>query len=166
MKLMKLVGLFAIVATSGCQTYRMQQEQARNDAAASYNQERMRVVQGRVESMESENSRLLREVQELRAEVNRCNSQISQLNSNMQALEAKQVREMKKTIAEVEKILNSSSRRGSSSNRGPGRMHTVQSGHTLSTIAQAYGSTVKTIKKANNLDSDVIFVGQKLFIPE
>jgi LysM repeat protein len=42
----------------------------------------------------------------------------------------------------------------------------VQSGHTLSAIAQAYSTNVSAIKKANNLKSDNIYVGQKLFIPE
>jgi LysM repeat protein len=47
-----------------------------------------------------------------------------------------------------------------------GRVHKVESGHTLSSIAQAYGSTVKAIKTANNLNSDVIYVGQELIIPD
>jgi LysM repeat protein len=42
----------------------------------------------------------------------------------------------------------------------------VESGHTLSAIAVAYGSTVKAIKEANQLSSDNIYIGQKLFIPE
>ena len=47
-----------------------------------------------------------------------------------------------------------------------GHEHVVESGHTLSVIAQAYGTTVDAIKKSNDLKSDVIYVGQKLFIPE
>jgi len=42
----------------------------------------------------------------------------------------------------------------------------VEAGHTLSAIAQAYGTSVDAIKKANNLKSDSIYVGQKLFIPQ
>lgn len=41
----------------------------------------------------------------------------------------------------------------------------VQSGDTLSVIAQAYGTTVTAIKKANRLNSSVIRVGQMLKIP-
>ena len=50
--------------------------------------------------------------------------------------------------------------------RGSGHEHVVESGHTLSAIAVAYGSTVKAIQEANQLSSDNIYIGQKLFIPE
>ncbi len=41
----------------------------------------------------------------------------------------------------------------------------VRSGDTLSVIAQAFGVSVNSIKRANNLSSDIIRVGQKLTIP-
>ncbi len=47
-----------------------------------------------------------------------------------------------------------------------GYEHKVQSGQTLSAIAQAYGASVEKIKKANGLKNDVIRVGQTLFIPD
>ena len=47
-----------------------------------------------------------------------------------------------------------------------GYEHKVQSGQTLSAIAQAYGVSIDKIKKANGLKNDVIRVGQKLFIPD
>ena len=53
-----------------------------------------------------------------------------------------------------------------SDNSISGREHIVEAGHTLSAIAIAYGASVKEIKRANNLSSDNIYVGQKLFIPE
>lgn len=43
--------------------------------------------------------------------------------------------------------------------------HTVQKGDTLSGIALKYGSSVRLIKQANGLKSDLIRVGQKLSIP-
>lgn len=47
-----------------------------------------------------------------------------------------------------------------------GYEHKVQSGQTLSAIAVAYGVSVDKIKKANNLKSDSIRIGQTLFIPD
>ena len=47
-----------------------------------------------------------------------------------------------------------------------GYEHKVQSGQTLSAIAQAYGVSIEKIKKANGLKNDVIRVGQTLFIPD
>ena len=44
-------------------------------------------------------------------------------------------------------------------------IYEVQKGATLSVIAKAYDVTVQDIKKANNLKSDMLQVGQKLKIP-
>lgn len=43
--------------------------------------------------------------------------------------------------------------------------HKVRKGETLSTIAQKYGTTIKKIKRANNIKGDNIYVGQRLIIP-
>ena len=43
--------------------------------------------------------------------------------------------------------------------------HTVEPGTTLTALSKAYGVTVSDIKRANNLSSDNIRVGQKLLIP-
>lgn len=45
-------------------------------------------------------------------------------------------------------------------------IYEVQKGATLYVIAQAYGVTVADIKKANNLKSDTLQIGQKLKIPK
>lgn len=44
--------------------------------------------------------------------------------------------------------------------------HTVIPGDTLWGIGVSYGSTVDQIKKANNLQGNLIFPGQKFFIPD
>lgn len=43
--------------------------------------------------------------------------------------------------------------------------HTVSKGDTLSSIAKKYSTTVTALKKTNNLNSDVIKIGQKLQVP-
>ena len=48
---------------------------------------------------------------------------------------------------------------------GGQQTYTVQSGDSLSTIAQRYNVTVDDLKRANNLTNDTIQVGQKLVIP-
>jgi LysM repeat protein len=47
-----------------------------------------------------------------------------------------------------------------------GNSYTVQSGDTLSGIALAYGITIGDLKRANNLNSDIIRIGQKLQLPQ
>ena len=46
-----------------------------------------------------------------------------------------------------------------------GQTYTVQSGDTLYEIATKFGTTVSELKSRNNLTSDVIRVGQVLYIP-
>ena len=46
------------------------------------------------------------------------------------------------------------------------RIYTVAKGDTLSAIALAFNSSVATIKERNSLESDLIIIGQKLYIPE
>ncbi len=49
---------------------------------------------------------------------------------------------------------------------GDGTVHVVRQGDTLSGIAARYGTTVRDLKAANNLKSDLIKVGQALRIPD
>ena len=173
MKQKIILGLVSIVLLSGCETLQTPQQRqqvaARQQAVARHSDEQIHRLRGQVESLEMENARLMQELQQLRGEVRSFGSQISQISSSMQGLEAKQAREMSELIKRVESLLKQSvaSRPPpSSSSRGAGREHTVEAGHTLSAIAAAYGTTIKAIKEANNLKSDQIYVGQKLFIPE
>ncbi|MDF7808285.1 LysM peptidoglycan-binding domain-containing protein [Pontiellaceae bacterium B12219] len=175
MKSTVIISLFSVFLFTGCETLQTPQQrkqaEARQLAAQRHSEEQVYRVKGQVDSIEMENARLMQEIQGLRNDVSSMNAQIGQLNSKMNALDAKQQREMSNLIKEVEVLLKKSvasrpSSSGSSSNKGPGREHVVESGHTLSAIAQAYGTTVSAIKKANNLKSDSIYVGQKLFIPE
>lgn len=48
---------------------------------------------------------------------------------------------------------------------GDPKEHIVQKGEYLSVIARKYGVTVAELRKANNLGSDDLQVGQKLIIP-
>ncbi|WP_408007237.1 LysM peptidoglycan-binding domain-containing protein [Pseudalkalibacillus sp. A8] len=47
----------------------------------------------------------------------------------------------------------------------PRNIYEVKSGDYLWKIANTYGTTVKDLKLINGLQSDVVFVGQKLRVP-
>lgn len=51
-------------------------------------------------------------------------------------------------------------------NRPRVRTHTVVSGDSLSELAQRYNVSVRNIKRANNLNSDLVRIGQVLSIPQ
>ncbi len=172
MRYKTITSLSLLLLLSGCETLQTPQQRreasARQDMAARHTEERSLRMQGKLESTEMANAQLTQQMQQLRSEVRSCNAQITQLNGKMNSLEAKQAREMQELIRRVEGLLKKSvaSRPAARPSRGAGREHVVESGHTLSAIASAYGTTVKAIKQANNLKSDTIRVGQKLFIPE
>jgi LysM repeat protein len=161
----------SVLLLSGCETMQSsqgRQASARQQAAQRVTEERLRRLQARVESTEAENARLAQELQRVRSETQTLKSQMRTLDISMKNLETKQAQQGQQVVSKVEGLIKKavSSRPTSRSNRGPGREHIVESGHTLSAIAKAYGTTVQAIKKANHLKSDNIYVGQKLFIPE
>lgn len=45
-------------------------------------------------------------------------------------------------------------------------IHTVNPGDTLFALCQRYGSDVETLKEVNGLKSDLIYPGQKIYIPK
>ena len=47
-----------------------------------------------------------------------------------------------------------------------GNEHIVAAGETLTSIAKSTGTSIADLRKANNLTSDSLKVGQKLVIPK
>ena len=171
MKLKLLLILPLAGLLSGCETLQTpqqrQQAAAREQAATRMTDEKLHRLKGQIESVEMENARLAQEMQQLRNEVRSLNSQISQLGSGMQSMQSRQARDKQEVIDQVSKRVGTLiQKQAASAPRSSGREHVVESGHTLSAIASAYGTSVSAIKKANKLKSDNIYVGQKLYIPE
>ena len=168
MKYKTLASLSLLLLLSGCETLQQrQQSTARQQAATRHADERLRRLQGQVESVEMEKARHAQAMHHHRSEVRSDNARMSQVDASLKSLGAQQSRESQEVVRRVEGLLKKSAApRSSTPRRGAGREHIVESGHTLSAIASAYGTSVKAIKQANNLKSDTIRIGQKLFIPE
>jgi LysM repeat protein len=172
MKLKIWLSLIPLVALTGCETLQTPQQRradtARQQSASRVTEEKIYRLQGKIESVEMENARLIQDMQQLRNEMRSLSSQIGQLGSGMQNLESRQARDKQEVINQVSGRVESLIKKQAAARpkKASGREHVVQSGHTLSAIAQAYSTNVSAIKKANNLKSDNIYVGQKLFIPE
>lgn len=171
MKLNLLFLLPAIGLLTGCETlqtpHQRQQADARQVAAARMTEEKIYRLQGKVESVEMENARLAQEMQQLRSEVRALNGQLAQLGGGLQSLEAQRSRDKQEVVEQVSKRVGTLiEKQAASAPRSSGREVVVEAGYTLSAIAAKCGVTVDAIKRANNLKSDTIYVGQKLVIPE
>ncbi|MGA2603099.1 MAG: LysM peptidoglycan-binding domain-containing protein [Verrucomicrobiia bacterium] len=92
------------------------------------------------------------------------------LEARVKALDAARETDKKAIIDQLAKELAAmSGSRGAAATQSSGAVsgneYTVQKGDTLSSIAKNSGVTVAGLRKANNLTSDSLKVGQKLVIP-
>ena len=135
----------------------MKQMDAKKTVELKYNQEQFKIFQNKINELYEQQDQMRADLDKAKAQIQNNNLQISQAVENSNTLND--------SIGEVERLLKKNEDQPISSS-ALGHEHIVESGHTLSVIAQAYGSTVEAIKRTNNLNNDVIYVGQKLFIPE
>ncbi len=169
-----VVGL-VVVCSVGCMTPYAQQQRAEADARVAM---AIRDLNLRVEQLEAQldtaaasRDDMYRRMDDLQAGVDaqgrRYSDRIMDIETRVQG-EAAQREAMRKDVVDqltkqVTKIVET---HVPSQPAQSGYEHTVRRGETLSAIAQAYGTTVSEIKRANNLKSDRIWIDQKLFIPE
>lgn len=166
MKQMIFAALLTItLLLCGCQTTYQARNNMRSNEDRLMEQENQRRMAGRIETLEMEISRMGGDLDRLRA----------QLDSRCAAIERKSEADKKETISrltsQLEQLLKKSAPAPAASapaaSQGYGYEHTVRPGETLSTIAAAYGASVKRVISANKLKNpDRLKVGQKLFIPE
>lgn len=72
----------------------------------------------------------------------------------------------RKSTAGSKSSRNTAARKSSSRKSAPkARTYTVKKGDTLGAIARRNGTSVKALKRANGLKSDLIHINQKLTIP-
>jgi murein DD-endopeptidase MepM/ murein hydrolase activator NlpD len=94
------------------------------------------------------------------------------LEARVRALDAAREADKKAIIDQLAKELAamSGSRGGGTANQSAGptnpNEHLVQKGETLTSIAKSCGVTIADLRKANNLTTDSLKVGQKLVIPK
>lgn len=141
-------------------------------------EERMRQLDGRLQTIEMEISRLDRLTVSMQAETasqqdsttEYMDSRLLAIEQKLSSLEASRVKDRQELIDTISKkiadLMAQTSGR-TSQGSGYGYEHIVQQGETLSEIASAYGASIKVIMRENNLNNpNHIRVGQKLFVPE
>ena len=131
-------------------------DEAKRSMEQRYWQEQIQLSKGTVEALEEEQNIIKQEIIALRNELYESAKQINDLKKNSE--------EIYICINKLDNLLNKEV--SLDETKISGREHVVETGHTLSAIALAYGASVDEIKRVNNLSNDNIYVGQKLFIPE
>ncbi len=183
----QLAGIsLALMAMTGCETlyHSGRESEAEAEArrrAAQEAMQRQQEVRDR-EMLKAQTDALQRQLEQLEARLkgmetdadrsrNATQTELDRLRSDVDSMRAA-TRSLRKEIVdelsrEMARLLKSHPvaappSRGSQA----GWEHKVQSGETLSAIALHYKVPVQRIKQANNLQGDLIRVGQVLFIPE
>lgn len=152
-------------------------------------------INGALEVLESGNESLARrlaaleggkgEIGALKSDIDSLRAEIASLRREMQNMRGEIVRELTGKVVEINKAtqasvdakisgLKASSHASASkasggaqtSYDGPAKEYVVQPGDSLTLISQAFGTKVSIIKEMNNLKSDSIRVGQKLYVPK
>ncbi len=157
----------------GCVTMVDQASLAQQQADYDRMQEDMQRLNEKLGGIQLEQQNLAREIEGLRKAPREdlvAKNRLDTLDRQVQALAASRDADRKQIVSDlshkVAAIVGTSSSSGRSGGGAEtGYEHVVESGQTLSTIAAAYKVRVASIKKANNLKSDIVRVGQKLFIP-
>jgi len=177
MKRIMAVGLMTVALMSGgCVTLVDQASMARQQADWDSMCADIQKLNERINGIQMDQQALTREVEALRRaprEDLATKNRLDTLERQLQALDSARESDRREIVTELSRKVativggasggGSSGRGGSSSDTG--YEHVVKSGETLSAIAAAYKSSTAAIKRANNLSSDMVRVGQKLFIP-
>ena len=139
----------------------------------------MQRVSGQVDVLQSNLGDLQRRVGALegggdaskgvRQELDALKASIAELRREMQGMRGEIVKDLSGKMVQIQKQMQPPPPPKPTTTKvviGPHQEYTVQSGDTLSLIAQAFGTTVGKIREMNNLKSDNLRVGQKLNLPK
>jgi len=102
----------------------------------------------------------------LRQEIDSLRAEIAQLRRELQNQRGEITRDLSKNIAKLQTQAPAAKPATKQVVIGPHQEYVVQSGDTLSLIAQAFNTSVAKIKEMNNLKGDSLRVGQKLNLPK
>lgn len=159
---------------SGCLTLVDQNTVAQQQADMERLRESVQRIQEKINGIELEQQNLQREIGAMKGGSKDdvvLRNRLETLERQVQSLAAARDADRKQIVSQVASIVGGS---GGSSGRTPsgrssaqsGYEHVVESGQTLSAIAQAYKVSASSIRKANNMKSDTVRIGQTLFIPK
>ena len=165
----------------GCVTTQDTREAMRQHEDFLLLKEELTRTKGRLEALETEYQRLLREVDAMQGAsygsenaAGAAQARMDELERRFNSMEASRAKDRQAIVEQlsgrISEIMGGESGRKSAprqAGNAVGYEHTVQEGETLSAIAAAYKIRVSAIVDANSLkDQNTIHKGQKLFIPK
>lgn len=167
-----LTGMLSLLSC-GCVTMVDQASLARQQADYDKMYDDVQRLNEKMNGIQLEQQNLAREIDSLRKAPREdlvVRNRLDTLDRQVQALNAAREQDRKQIVTDlshkVAAMVGSGSSSGRSSASETGYEHVVGAGQSLSAIAAAYKVSVASIKKANNLKSDTVRAGQKLFIPK
>lgn len=170
-----LLCLVVGASASGCASYMREtrQTQAREAHERMSVSSDVSMLKERLKGIEMAQEQIAKDIMDLKRLVSKSSSASAELDGKLaravKALEARDETLQRETIQSISKKMAEimkSQVTTSGSHSGSGVEHVVESGQTLSAIAQAYGVTVSAIVKANNITNpNAVKAGRKLFIP-
>lgn len=181
-----LISASALILLTGCETLNsgsQNQYVANPDIIALKNE--MTLLKRQVRSIQNSHAAVTKNLASLQSQINYVNQQNQQqakaLNSLSQEIQQEKVQRRQAMDKVVETVADQTAKTVNtiaaqrtpqpSPASGPAAggayyKHKVAAGETLSAIARAYKVSVKEIKDANNIKSDIIRIGQILHIPK
>lgn len=178
--------LLLLTLLTACETMNSQ-----NNQFASSNQDIIELQNGlavlkrKIVNVQNNNTRILKKISSLQGQINYVDEQNQQQNKTISALHKKIIKERAERQASLDKVVETVADQTSkavntiakqsrpkavkAANTMPAGAyykHKVSQGETLSAIGRAYKVSVKDIKQANRLTSNIIRIGQILHIPK
>ena len=125
-------------------------------------------LQFRYQQLEKTNEKLQADLVELRKAIATAGgaspAELKALEDRIAAVDAARQKDRQAIIEQLAVEL-AGGNHGKTPVKSDGKEHVVQKGESLTIIARKYGVSVADLKKANNLTSDDLKVGQKLALP-
>ena len=155
--------------------------QGREDFMRQQAYAEMQRVSGQVDVLQSNIGELQRRVGKLegggdtrgiRQEIEALKASVAELRREMRSMRGEIVRELSGKVAAVMKQNTPPpppapvQRPQKPAYSGPCKEYVVESGDTLSVIADAFGTTVPKLREMNGLKGDNLRIGQKLLVPK
>lgn len=160
------IGMLAALCTQG---------QSRDNFLLQQTQQELQRIGGQVDTLQANFEELQRRIgrleggregANLRAEIGALKAEIAELRRQLGAQRGEIVRDLTGRISKIQQAQTPPPPpKPVTKTIGPHREYTVQSGDTLSFIADTFNTSVSKIREMNNLKGNNLRVGQKIKVP-